>query len=56
MKGVHIFCITFPASIPINYTTSNLTTYQEVALGSSKYHHQYGGILNKGIRLVVLYH
>jgi hypothetical protein len=48
--------ITFLASLPINYTTSNLATYLEVALGSSKYHHQDGGIPNTGIRLVLLDH
>jgi hypothetical protein len=56
MKGIHLFCITFPASLPIKYNTSNLATYHEVALGRSKYHHQYGGIPNTVIRLVVLYH
>jgi hypothetical protein len=48
--------ITFPANLPINYTTSNLATYLEVALGSSKYHHQDSGIPNTGIRLVLLDH
>jgi hypothetical protein len=48
--------ISFPASLPIKYTTSNLDTYLEVALESSKYHHQDGGILNTGIRLVLLDH
>jgi hypothetical protein len=56
MKGIHLFFITFPASLPINYTTSNLATYLEVALGSSNYHHQDGGIPNTGIRLVLLDH
>jgi hypothetical protein len=56
VKGIHIFLITFPASLPINYTTSNLANYLEVALGSSKYHHQDGGIPNTGIRLVLLDH
>jgi hypothetical protein len=55
MKGIHLFFITFPASSPINYTTSNLATYLEVALGSSNYHHQDGGIPNTGIRLVLLH-
>jgi hypothetical protein len=50
------FFITFPASLPINYTTSNLATYQEVVLGSSTYHHHNGGIPNAGIRLVLLDH
>jgi hypothetical protein len=54
MKGIRLFCITFPASLHINYTTSNLATYLEVALGSSKYHHQDGCIPNTGIRLVLL--
>jgi hypothetical protein len=56
MKGIHLFCIAFPVCFPINYTTSNLATYQEVVLGSSKYHHQDGGITNTGIRLVLLDH
>jgi hypothetical protein len=56
MKGIHLFFITFPASLPINYTTSNLATYQEVVLGSSKYDHHYNGIPNTGIRLVLLDH
>jgi hypothetical protein len=56
MKGIHLFFITFPASLPINYTTSNLDTYLEVALGSSKYHHQDGGIPETGIRWVLLDH
>jgi hypothetical protein len=54
MKGIHLFFITFPASLPINDTTSNLATYLEVTLGSSNYHHQDGGIPNAGIRLVLL--
>jgi hypothetical protein len=56
MKGTHLSFITFPASLPMNYTTSNLATYLEVALGSSKYHHQDVGIQNTGIRLVLLDH
>jgi hypothetical protein len=54
MKGVHLFFVTFPAILPINYTTSSLATYLEVVLGSSKYHHQDGGIPNTGIKLVLL--
>jgi hypothetical protein len=46
--------ITFPASLPINYTTSNLDIYLEVVLGSSKYNHQDGDIPNPGTRLVLL--
>jgi hypothetical protein len=54
MKGIHLFFINFPDSLPIKYTTSNLATYLEVALRSTKYHHQDGGIPNTGIRLVLL--
>jgi hypothetical protein len=50
MKRINLFCITFPTSRPINYTTSNLATYLEVALGSSKYHHKDGGISHTEIR------
>jgi hypothetical protein len=56
MKGIHIFLLSFSAIVPIHYTTSNLATYLEVALGSSKYHHQDGGIPHTGIRLVLLDH
>jgi hypothetical protein len=56
MKGIHLFFVRFPAILPINYTTSNLATYLEVVLGSSKYHLQDGGIPNSGIRLVLLDH
>jgi hypothetical protein len=56
MKGTHLFFITFPASLPMNYTTLNLATYLEVALRSSKCHHQDGGIRNTVIRLVLLDH
>jgi hypothetical protein len=56
MKVNHLFFITFPASLPIHYTTSNSATFPEVAFGSSKYHHQDGGIPNTGIRLVLLDH
>jgi hypothetical protein len=47
---------TFPVSFPMNYTTSNLATYLEVVLGSSKYHHQDGDIPNTGSRMVFLDH
>jgi hypothetical protein len=40
----------------INYTSSYLATYQEVALGGTKCHHQHGGIPNTGISLVLLAH
>jgi hypothetical protein len=44
-------------SLPINYTTSNLATYQEVALGSTECHHQDGGgIPNTGITFVLVDH
>jgi hypothetical protein len=48
--------ITFPASLPINDTTSNLATYLEVELGSTKYHHQDGGIPNTVTRFLLLNH
>jgi hypothetical protein len=48
--------ITFADSLSINYTTSNLATYQEVALGSTKCHHQHGGIPNTGTSLVLFDH
>jgi hypothetical protein len=54
MKGIHLFCIKFTDSFPINYTTLNLATYLEVALGNTKYHHEDGGIPNIGITLVLL--
>jgi hypothetical protein len=54
MTGIHLLFITFLASLPINYTTSNLATFPEVSLGSSKYHHQDGVIPILGIRLVLL--
>jgi hypothetical protein len=56
MKGIHLLFINFTDSLPINYTTSNSATYLEVALGSTKYHHQDGGIPITGIRLVLLDH
>jgi hypothetical protein len=56
MKGIHLFFVSFPGILPINYTTSNLATYLEVVLGSSKYHHHDGGIPNSGSRLVLLDH
>jgi hypothetical protein len=40
----------------MNYTTSNLATYLEVALGSTKHHRQDGGIPNTVISLVLLDH
>jgi hypothetical protein len=46
----------FPDSLPTYYTTSNLTTYLEVVLGSSKYNHQDGDITNTGMMLVLLDH
>jgi hypothetical protein len=56
MKGIHLFFITFPDSLPMNYTTLKLTTYLEVARGNTKYNHQDGGITNIGIGLVLLDH
>jgi hypothetical protein len=56
MEGNHLFLILFTDSLPMNYTTSNLATYLEVALGRTKYHQQDGDISNTGIRLVLLDH
>jgi hypothetical protein len=56
MTGIHLFCINFPDSLPINYTTLKQATYLEVAFGNTKYHHQDGGIPNTGITLVLLDH
>jgi hypothetical protein len=56
MKGIHLVSITFPDSLPINYTTLKLATYLEVAKESTTYNHQDSGIQNTGIRLVLLYH
>jgi hypothetical protein len=56
MKGIHIIFITFLDSLPINCTTLKLATYLRVALGSTQYHHQDGGIPNTGIRLILLDH
>jgi hypothetical protein len=56
VEGNHLFVILVPDSLPMNYTNSNLATYLEVVLGSTKYHHQDGNISNTGIRLVLLDH
>jgi hypothetical protein len=56
MKGIHIFIIIFPESLPINYTTLKLATYLEVALGNMKYHHQNSGIPNARFLPVLLDH
>jgi hypothetical protein len=56
MKGIHLFIIIFPETLPINYTTLKLATYLEVALGNTKYHHQDSGIPNTGFMLILLYH
>jgi hypothetical protein len=46
MKGIDLFLIIFPESLPINYTTFKLATYLEEALGNTKYHHLGSGIPN----------
>jgi hypothetical protein len=46
MKGIHLFCINFPGSLPTNCIFLKQTTYLEVALGNTKHHHQDGGISN----------
>jgi hypothetical protein len=40
----------------MNYTTLKLSTYLEVALGKTKYHHQDRGITNMGSTLILLDH
>jgi hypothetical protein len=56
MKGIHLFYVKFPDSLPINYTTFKLATYLEVAFENTNYHHQDGGIPNIEIALVLLDH
>jgi hypothetical protein len=56
VKGIHPFSIPLMDSLAINYTTLKLPTYLEVALGSTKYHHQAGGIPNTGIMVILLDH
>jgi hypothetical protein len=56
MKEIHLISITFPDSLPINYTTLRFTTYLEVANERSTYNHQDGCIPNAGIGLVLLDH
>ena len=56
MEGIHLLFIIFSDNLPMKYTTSNLATYVEVVLGSSKYHRQDCDIPNTGIRLVLLDH
>jgi hypothetical protein len=36
MKGINVFHITFPESLPMNYTTLKLATDLEEALGNTK--------------------
>jgi hypothetical protein len=54
MNGTHLFFIFFPESLLINSTTLKLATYLEVALGTTKYHHQDSGIPNTRCMLVLL--
>jgi hypothetical protein len=56
IKGMHLFCITFPDSLPINNTTALKPTYLEVTLGNIKYHHHDGGTPNTEITLNLLYY
>jgi hypothetical protein len=56
MKGIHLLFITFPDNLPIKSTTLKLANYLEVALGSTTYHHQDGGIPNTVFRLLLLDH
>jgi hypothetical protein len=56
MKRIHIFCITFLDSLPINYTTLKLATYLEVAFENTKYHHQDGAIPNTEITSILVDH
>jgi hypothetical protein len=46
MTGIHLFCIHFPDSLPINCTTLKQATYLEVTFGITKYPHQDGGLPN----------
>jgi hypothetical protein len=36
IKGIHLFYITFPESLPMNYTTLKLATDLEEILGNMK--------------------
>jgi hypothetical protein len=55
-KGIHLFFITFPESLPINNITLKLATYLEEALGNKKYHHLCSGISNTGLISVLIDH
>jgi hypothetical protein len=48
--------ITFPESLPMNYTTLKLAIDLEVALGNKKYHHLGSGIPNTRVMSVLLDH
>jgi hypothetical protein len=56
MKGILPFFITFPESLPINYTTLKLTIYLEEAFGNKKYDHLGSGIPNTRFMSVLLDH
>jgi hypothetical protein len=56
MKGIHLYFISFLESLPINYTTLELTTYLKEALGNTWYHHQDSGITNSRFMSVLLNH
>jgi hypothetical protein len=56
MKGTPLFFIIFRESLSIKYTTSELATYLEEALGITKYHHQDNGIPNTRFMSVLLDH
>jgi hypothetical protein len=56
MKGIHPFFIIFPESLPINYTTLQLATYPEEALGNTNYHHLGSGITPTRFMSVLLDH
>jgi hypothetical protein len=45
IKGIHPFCINFPDSLPINYTTLKQATLLEMTLGNIKYHQYNDGII-----------
>jgi hypothetical protein len=56
MKGIDLSFISFLESLAINYTTLELATYLEEALGTTKYHHQENGIPIKKIMSVLSDH
>jgi hypothetical protein len=56
MKGISLFFIIFPESLPINYTILKLATYQDEVLEHTKYHHQDSDIPNTRFMSVLLDH